>query len=1447
MHARRPSADSKRKRFPNFVCEFLEPRRLLTTFHGGQTFDFEDYHGDIEQISFFGNITAEVIGAQVQANNTVQLINLPAAPAVLPGTIPRDSIFAIYVSQSDFTGGITVAQVPTSNVTAGTGLPTEPFTGSIGTLFVNDAQTGNLIDVNAPANSGVALLGAVTQQEPVGGPADSNEPILTATVNQAFGVLPGGITTLTAGLTVAAGQNLGNFYFGGTVMGNVQIGGAINNFYAGWLITGNANGETGPNVVSDPQNFKVGGDIRNLYSMGSIGTEEGTATITGTTPDYLSGFDMYASGTIGNVQSFGSIVGAINAANLTGVPNNGADQTETEFLNNGEDYFANDELGGNADFQNDTYATPQYLSNGYNTTLNTDTDIVVDGTVQDDSTNQDKVDWYAVPLLAGQTITVQVASTTTTGTTTATPTTSPVQTGVFDPTGLEIASDYDRADNAATAGKAFQFTTTEPGVYRFAVAPTGDSMFTGAVANAGDLPYTLTIGNVGHLGIGSIVAANTVLDNTANPVAGFGVISGDLGAIVAGGAILSTSGDTVSVENGNLRVIEGATIGAVGGDTPDISVPNGNVGLVESTTGSLYFNFPTVVTTGNGGTGSAATSPAIGGDYQVVSSAGDFVGELIANGNIGTVRAQSIVDNASLGNTIFSVDANHVSDSGTIDLIDDAGDFGSAALGGPSVKVGPDGSLKFLHVLGTVFRNALFGQTISSATGNNQTITYDPGEAVPIVEASGATVTLTPVVTTGVTDPALTVTTYGLDDGGSVVTSVVSTGGLTVTGSGNTTNQAFGIGSINVQGIGNTLTAAVDHLTQSFDGHPTVAVTGLPTLTTTNTPVDVVFSGNVQISVFSLTGTNLDEIADNTPGGEIVNVNAASIGTITGSDPIGSSLDHTTAAALLPNAVVLNAFPFNGQRTGVVVSGTVGTISLPSVGNISVGGDIGTMTGTIKAPVFAVGEIHNVLIGGGIYPSGSGDLSDAGIYADGAIGNVVGNNADIRGNIASQTGIQSVHLQNGSIINANIDEIATLSNTENIYQGSVVSNQPVGVNGLAGTISHPILGIGSIVTNGNGGIIGSLVQGAGIGVFSSRSGFGILNTTLSTPIDDILGSMYADGYGIRGVLFEGGYNVGSVTANGNGSLDSTAIFSNQVQYSETAPFDPFFGFTPNAASDIDSYLGTTAATPVVPGVTDTGVIEDSTFVAGHQLGSVSAWSIRSTTADDGGVTTFNFSNAIGSIITTGPVDGMSVITGKLGTLSTGGDLMHTSLTISGHINNLVVRANLTDDSSIIAHGKNGTIGNLTVDGNVDGLIEADGGRIGTVRILGSLFGTIKTKSINNLILYQNLGTGSLEITGNAGTIQFVQDLGPLGVTLTVDGKVNVLKVGSNLTGDVDILGNLGTLTVNGSIETGAKVTVGKVLQLLKVGQDFRAGAVVQAHAVKKVKVRGANAGSIDIV
>jgi hypothetical protein len=1450
MRARHPSRSSKRKLYKPFIIEELETRRLLTTFVGGDQFRFVDNNNDVIEINFFGNITAEVIGAHVVGGQGA-LINLPAAEigTLLPTTPDGNSLFAIYVSQSDFTGGITVAQVPYT-LNAGGGFAsfgvTQPFNGSIGAIRVNNAQGGGLFNANAFGGTGVALLGARTLT-PANG--DTNDiPILTLPVNQTFGVLPTSITELTSGLTVAPGNSMNNFLFGGTILGNVNIGGAINTFYCGWLLTGNANGEDGDNTITDPQNFTVLGDIRNLDVMGSIGTiDDGGVQ----NPAFMSGFDMYVAGTIGNVQTFAAtaaIVGSINAANLTGVPDDGDAQTQLNAYptvpGKGFDFFDNDELGGQAGdvpadgeggtltaaFINNTYATAQYLSNGYNATLGSDNSIVVDGIIEDDTVNAERVNYYAVPLMAGQTITVQVQDGNQGGLTDA----EDLDVGVFDPDGREIASDYNNNIPAETEEKPFQFTTDRPGVYRFAVAPEGDSTFVGTGPTAGDLPYELTIQNVGHMAIGSIVSAANILDNEEldGGNAGFGAQSADIGAIVAGGTILSNSDDAISVENGSLRCLEAGTIGGPANTDPDVEVPNGSVGLLESTTGNLDFN-----NVAEDDTVLDETPPAIGGDYEVVSAAGNLAAGLVCDGDIGTIRAGTIGAVPAAGIGEFQVDANNASGAGRIDLIDDAGNYGNNEEGGTPITLGPGGDLRYMNVLGAVYQDEKFGDILPAPQ------TFPTNSPDQVVEPSGSVVTLTPVGTTANALPQLTVTTFGLEDGGSAIVNVTSSGGLDVTASGDLSDQAAEIGAIDVEGNGNAVTAGAGVATKpvTVDNLQTPAVPAPPTLGAGNIPVNLIFSGNTQIDAFQVTGGNFDEIANNTPGGEIVNLTAGSIGTLTGSGNVGVDLQHDTPAAILPTAVISNTYPFNGERTGAVVNGSVVTVSLPIVGNLDVNGSVGTLSGTIEGAVDITGSVNSVNFQKGIYPSGSGNLANAGLFVNGVIGNVSNSvPGDIRGNVISTTGIDSIHVNNGSIIGASIGTPTEFADASNLNEGEIT------IEAGSGDYTTPTLSLGTVTVTGDGGIIGTNIITGDAGVISSLGGFGIFTTNVVTGTLGTVQEVITSGYGERDFTFIGGATFGELIAEGNGSLESTANFSPDVQYSENSAFDPYFGTIPNTLTDIDSYLGTTAAEPVIPGVTDTGIVENATMEGTVSLRSINCYEIRSTAP----ATTpciLSFSNKITNISTSGPIDGLEVTTGKLATLQTGGNLMHTTLTIAGRITRLIIRANLTDSSSIVAEGRNGNIGNLRVVGNMDGVIQADGGKIGTIQIYGDLFGQIKTRTISDLVLYQNLGDGSLDITGSAGTIQFVGDLGQPGDTLTVAGSVNTLKVGGNLTANVSVGGHLNQLEVNGSIVTGSKVTVANVLNLLKVGSDFQAGAIVQATAVKKVKIGGLDDGSIVIV
>jgi hypothetical protein len=789
------------------------------------------------------------------------------------------TLYAIYVSQSDINASISVAQVATANS------PMEPLNGTI-TLDTPSAT------IAGPSNIGTAVLGAVAD---VGGTAaqPTYEPFFGASVDQQFGVLPGSYSTLNAGLIVAPGQNIGNFLFGGTVLGNVSIGASIQTFYAGWLLTGNADGDTA-GTISNPDNFTVAGDIRNLLVAGPIGTGPGnfSHTITTTTgtetitapPTYITGFDMLVQGTIGQVQTLNPgvatttgttstgaspIVGSINAYNLPSVTGLTSPQLQTEFdTSNDFGGFDQGELGTTqlptgvfaSIFDNNSFDTPQYLGSIDSTDIGQNNVAYVSGTYNASSIGND-VNFYAVPLMAGQTITVQLKG--------SIP--DSLDLGVFSPSDALLASDYNSQDPSATQGQTLQFTASTPGVYRFAVTGFDNPMFYSDGGSAvGVVPYTLTIQGIGNLGIGAVVATGGFMDNTnSTNTPGIGVANGDFGGlitsgdalyaagdtppgttngstniVVGGGPIISNNAQTIAVSNGSLRVLSGTSMG-IDEDSyaPEIAVPNGSVGLLQTTgaedagtvtdLGNLYFNEPT--------TGSPSV---IGGSYQVVDvgtdgvvfdptpptgtyvPAGDLYANILADGSIGDIRAGNI---SAIAPSSIKVGVGGATGQ-TIGLIESEGDFGTLDLGGPHISVGLGGSVGYIMVpndglaAGTghtfeIYRDNAFGgiedtpfvypagaaAQVVDSSGNN--VTFTPSQAVTFTSSSttSSTSSSTSTNTTVTLAPpgAISLTLYGIEgDGGSAIINATSTESMTITAQNSGNGQQIHIGRVEVSGSG---------------------------------------------------------------------------------------------------------------------------------------------------------------------------------------------------------------------------------------------------------------------------------------------------------------------------------------------------------------------------------------------------------------------------------------------------------------------------------------------------------------------------------------------------------------------------------------------------------------------------------------------------------------------
>jgi len=662
------------------------------------------------------------------------------------------------------------------------------------------------------------------------------------------------------------------------------------------------------------------------------------------------------------------------------------------------------------------------------------------------------------------------------------------------------------------------------------------------------------------------------------------------------------------------------------------------------------------------------------------------------------------------------------------------------------------------------------------------------------------------------------------------------------------------------------------------------------------------------IDVFNLVqndppGTALDSIVNST-GGELVNASLVDVGTIQFNGNIGLS-KSTTGTLVRTTRHIAAGFPGGvfdpGQTFGIVASENIAIIrSNRAIGNVAVGaistvqtarttatGNIGEVTANfgggnnadafegIAGNIFASGRIGTVNLGEGLAPTGSGSVSRAGIYALGEIGTIQNSSAraDIRGTIASTTGIVSINLHNASIVNSIIITPADLASASIFGPGVVLTSPP------GSTFDRPLFQIGSITVSGDGGIIGTGVVSENIGpVNVSRF---LFNSFFQQAGSGIQGDVNVGGYGIRAVQFVA-FTAGTIAATGNGSQLSTNNVSSSVRLSEGEllqvdgqSLDPFFLTQPNRLTDIHAFLGTSSATPVIANVTNTGVIEDMDARFARDIGTVRAWQIRGSQPAQvrlptlpiqifpvsGAATVITAGNSIGTISTLSTINGLQVTTGTLKNFHPGSDVLDTVITVSSKLSSLTINGSLANNSVIRTVGPNSTIGTIKIARNLDGRIETTG-KVGTITIGGNLNGALVinasgakgSNALDRLILNGAVVTGSFQVTGNVGSIVALNSLGQVGDNITITGNLGSLTVGSNkrstanLAANLTVNGNLGTLTVTGRID-GAIHVMGNLNKFTLTndaasrGTNFLTNTFRVDQQLKSAKLTGGNLSS----
>jgi hypothetical protein len=786
-------------------------------------------------------------------------------------------------------------------------------------------------------------------------------------------------------------------------------------------------------------------------------------------------------------------------------------------------------------------------------------------------------------------------------------------------------------------------------------------------------------------------------------------------------------------------------------------------------------------------------------------------------------------------------------------------DLGTLQSGGPAIITGPGGNVRYIHVGGEAFMDRLFG------TGGGIETTYQPGEVAHFTDDSGTSFSLTPVPTTvqapEVEPPRLRVLAYPIrgDFNGSVsgvavirvsVNPFVVTpvepfppGSIRITSGARGIRGSVEIGEIRIFSEGTD----IDYDPTLVSRFPNIPIgpgnPGVPRGFISDPggrPNNIIASGPSRIDIFDIISrdraggpvTGITSIVNDTDG-EIVNVEARHIGGIS-AETIGLARS-TTGTAVEGVTIKNDTYPFNQARNLIYVHGAAES-SIPSLrarrglGNILVEGIIGSVVADsnrrnvpglhegINGPIQALpgtdsGNVHDarilsVDIGEGILPSGTGNVSFAGLYAGDRIGSIVGNNADIRGEVVAGAdpggivasdafAIGGIRLTNGSIIDTAI--LVTGDFADARAFGTEITFPEV-----PDTLTDPRYEIEVIELNGDGGIIGSFIGASDVGPIHINNGFGFLNSLIAVPGPGVIAGIHTDGYGVRNSLLKGGASVGVVHARGDGRRLGINGFNDRARLADRYNFDPFSGREPSSATDLYAALGVAPGDTHPRGVANSGIIADSVFTGSRNLDRVQAWQIQSrdllyTTDFNTGRDVLiqpghpqfpmrmNFGQHIGQVITSSDVIGLAMQGGSVNTMRVGGNIERASIGSAGRFQNFIVNSTMRGTTLLTALGSEDQIDNISIGRGAFGRVQANVG-IGTMRVGGSLGspGVESSGFIRRLEVGQDILTGAyVRARNQLGTLIVGNDV-QSGATIRAQSLGEPPQIGGDLNGQLII-------------------------------------------------------------
>ncbi len=1042
----------------------------------------------------------------------------------------------------------------------------------------------------------------------------------------------------------------------------------------------------------------------------------------------------------------------------------------------------------------------------------------------------DGSDWYALPLLAGQTVTLdggggwgypdprnwQIPFTRTS-----------MAVYLYDSSGRMMDSlGYETVEDmglgsVGSTQKPMTFTAPAADVYYIGIGGLGSYVLSVTNGTAASLGAVNVVGNYDgsmRYDIWDYYATTTPEADVPNIMA---MNAGTIGAVVTAG----NAYDMV-VRTFGAGGVAGDIVAYMAGNVAGDSIySDGNIGLVASTTGIMSAKIAA------GHSGGMYNHDAF---IQNIACATDFyAGSIIStSGSIGVIE---------IGGTIESIDLTVNDDllggSGHVDLIDVGGDWGGA-WGIPSLSHGPGGDFGYVNVSGIIYVS--YGGWYAPI----QPTILTEGQTGVLNDDGGGRLTVTPEITGGIA-PTWSYVYIGVDDDA---------------------YPGFGAGGI----IANL----------SINGSATLSTTGVVQLP------DLDLSGMAPGSTITIEGTGqvdiwyvhsdvtVDSFVNTTPGGLVSGNFGADLLDMRIAGSIGPRAGTTDAwlygYEVAPVSGDITTEPqygwFHGTLNGLMVAGNLDTLYVGgSLGDLRVLGEIGQVVvdsdGTtpsgkwhgVTGIVWSQTRIGSIDVGDGLADDGGAEIAQAAIMSTGSIGTVsISGPRYVTDNVVfGELNGAIIGRSNELIDGVEVDAIGEVIGTDGAVCTAIIV--AVDLDAFQIMLSSTLItgGIGTVSFSGPGAeITGSEIRGQYIRTVStSEDSNGINWTTIRAemaPADtDGVGQVIAGGPGMHDTF---------ISVNGGGIGDVVGLGPDADIWS--CVFVATDGMNSLSAQNV--YQNGWHMPGTVETITAYGDMFDNEVIIGAL--------IRMGVAGDFSTNSFTVAGAVGTVTISGEFDNSVMIlqgptTACLWSLTVGGDISGTIISGGGIGSIISLNGAILADISTLARGS---------DGDVN-LIQTAGGYTGSLIVGGTLKEFVSYASLGDNPADTGGVTQRFEVWGNVVNMA-VGGAGNMYADLNVGGSIGTLYIGNTLYGristngmlyNITVRGNLGglldmdhdgtpetprgSLNIGGTIQTMSIPNGNDIFADLSVGGSIGSIGLVGGSIIGNIESRFGSIGSINVV